>query len=791
MDETPISFGEWLIRRRKSLNLTRETLARRVPCSVSALRRLEADDLRASSSLAEALARALNLPADQCAAFIAFARGERVDLQTAQALPSDGAPPNRLPAALTHLVGRQREIAAIVETLRKPGVRLLTLTGPPGTGKTRLSLAVAQKMVRLYRDGVHFVAFAPITDPQEVAPAIAQVLGIKESRAGILPALTEFLRDKRLLLVLDNFEHLLSAAPLVTDLLSSAAQVKALVTSREILHLYGEHEFPVPPLELLDVQRLPTTQSLAFYSRYSSIQLFKDRARAAKSDFRLTSENAADVARICAWLDGLPLAIEIAAAQVKWHAPDQLYAQLSDRLIALTGGPRDLSPRQQSLRGAMDWSYELLDQMEKRLFSVLGVFSDGCTEEAVCEARGLIFNAAFEATEQIEVLKTKIRGLVEKSLLRHELTPEGQARYTMLETMRDYARDQLEARGELERVQQWHCEYYLRFAQAAQPNIQKGGNQAYWLSLVECEHNNLRAALAWAIATSNGASTAMELGWAMHSFWYLRGYFSEARRWLGQILALDITATATRANLLRYASDCAHAQGDYDGARGFEQEGLEISKTLGDEDGIYTSMDGLAILAGIQGDYAQTVELLEQVLLYRRQTNDTQRLTTTLNNLALATRRLGNIERAKQFYEEAVAVTKGVGNLYSLAHALKGLAEIHAKLREYLSAVHLFRESISIRHQLGDIKGTASSFEGLAEVLHSLGINILAAQLESASSKIRQELGVAISPASRVEKENFIAQLRVELGEAAFEKAWSSGQAMSLEQAVALSMQDP
>lgn len=795
--ETPISFGEWLTRRRKSLNLTRDDLARRVPCSVSALRRLEADDLRASPALADLLARELHVPADQRAAFIAFARGERRDLPAEQSLPTIGHSPSRLPAPLTRLIGRHREVAAVADALRKPGVRLITLTGPPGAGKTRLSLAVAQKLARAFRDGTHFVALAPVADPNLVAAVIAQALGMNEARAGILHALTEFLRDKRLLLVLDNFEHLIPAAPLVTDLLTAAPQVKALVTSRETLHLYGEHEFPVPPLELLDAQRLPTTQSLAFYSRYSSVQFFKERARAAKPDFRLTTENAADVARVCAWLDGLPLAIEIAAAQTRWHAPGQLFAQLRDRLGALTGGPRDLSPRQQSLRGALDWSYDLLDETEKRLFNVLGIFSDGCAEEAILEFR--IQNSEFkiqtadgqDANEesQTENLKTKIRGLVEKNLLRHELSPDGQARFTMLETMRDYARDKLAASWVLERTRQWHCEYYLKFAQAARPHLLQGGDQARWLDRMEREHNNLRAALAWATETPSRAAIAMDLGWAAHIFWLERSYITEARRWLGQILALDPAANATRADLLRYASDYASMQGDYDGARAFEKEGMEISKALGDEAGVYYSLDGLAMLAGMQGDYAQAAELLEQVLVYRRQTNDTLRLTATLNNLAIATRRLGNLERASQLYTEAIAVSQGVGNLKSLAHALNGLAEVHAELKEYASAVRLLRESISIRHQLGDLKGEAISLDALAMSVDHLGASVLAARLESASGKIMQELGVAISPATRAENENFIAQLRAKLGDEIFENAWSSGQAMSLEQAIAYTLE--
>ena len=306
---------------------------------------------------------------------------------------------------------------------------------------------------------------------------------------------------------------------------------------------------------------------------------------------------------------------------------------------------------------------------------------------------------------------------------------------------------------------------------------------------MEREHNNLRAALAWAIEAQN-STAALELGLNIHKFWYMRGHFTEARRWFDLILTLDPAPTTMRADMLRHASDFASAQGDLVSARTFEEEGLMISKSLGDEAGIYYSMDGLAMLAGMQGDYAQTAELLEQVLAYRRQTNVTLRLTTTLNNLAIATRRLGNLERARQLYMEAIAVTKSIGNSKSEAHALHGLAEVHTDLKEYAVAARLQRESLSIRHQLGNLQGLALSLDALAMSVDHLGDSLLATQLESASGKIRQELGLVITPATRTENEDFIAQLRIKLGDLAFEDAWSIGQTMPLEQVVALAMKD-
>jgi predicted ATPase/transcriptional regulator with XRE-family HTH domain len=793
-DLTP--FAEWLKRRRKSLDLTREALAKRAHCSPSTLRRLEAGDLRASKQLAESLAVAIGIPPDQREAFVKLARGDSTQYPefgspttSVPPPPTLYAPPPNVPAPLTRVVGRKREIAAVCDLLRHPGVRLLTLTGSPGTGKTRLSIAVANAMAEDFLDGAHFIPLAPISDPGLIAPVIAQTLGVCEVGGGVVPSLREFLHHKRLLLVLDNFEQVAAAAPLISDLLTAASGVKALVTSREVLRVYGEHEFPVPPLALPDVNHLPTAKALSYYARYSSIQLFKERAHAAKPDFQLMPDNTADIARICAWLDGLPLAIEMAAAQVKWLPTNKLFEQLSNRLAALTGGPRDLSPRHQSLRGAIDWSYNLLDPQEKRLFNVMGVFVGGCDEEAILDSRFRTCDSGLPIEQsEIENQKSKIRNLVEKSLLRHELTPEGESRYSMLETIRDYAQEKLQGSGGMERARQVHAEYYSQLAQVAKPHLTMGGEQLTWLNRLEREHNNLRTALTWATESPTRYEFALALAEAMHHFWFVRGYLSEGRRWLEAALALDDAPTELRARVLNRVGEVAQKQGDYGHARTSQEQALVIQKYLGDELGISRSLEDLAILAGSQGDYARAGELLEQALVLKRRIGDAWMTMSTLNNLALVARRQGDRTRAEQLYRECAEICQAMHQQKSLAHALHGLAEIRVELRDYAAALTLFRECIALRHELGNRPELVDSLGGIAMVFYYLNDGIAAARLLSASARLREETGKAITPANRAEIEGDSAQVRAQIGEPAFAQAWAEGQAISLDEAVALAV---
>jgi predicted ATPase len=460
-----------------------------------------------------------------------------------------------LPAQPTPLIGREREVADVTALLRRGDVRLVTLTGPGGTGKTRLGFQIAAELLDDFAEGTYFVDLAPISDPDLVASVIAQTLGARETGGRpLVELLNTYLREKHLLLLLDNFEQVLSAAPLVAGLLAAAPRLKVLVTSREVLHLRSEKEFPVPPLELPDPQHPKEIETL---SQYAAVQLFIARALDVKPDFAVTNQNAPALAEVCARLDGLPLALELAAARIKLFSPEALLARLNSRLAVLTGGPRDLPERQQTLRNTIEWSYNLLDAGEQTLFRRLSIFVGGCTGdavEAVCNPDGDL---------PLEVID-RLAALLDKSLLKQLEGSDGAPRFMMLETIREYALERLAASGETEVLRRRHAECFLALAETAEPQFH-GSDQRLWLDRIEIEHDNLRAALAWSLegqrATPQSpddqlrSALGLRLAAALWQFWDRRGYAPEGRRWLERTLAADRgTATPGRLKALVVAS---------------------------------------------------------------------------------------------------------------------------------------------------------------------------------------------------------------------------------------------
>ena len=805
-------FPSWLKRRRRALDLSREGLAQQAHCSASTIRRLEAGDLRPSTQLAELLASVLHLPPEETERFTLFARGHShtppiADLYSPANSPASLTAPNpdpgklpvlsKLPAPLTSFVGRKEEVTAVCQLLQEPSVRLLNLTGPPGTGKTRLSLAAAAQLNErgVFSHGIYFVPLAPITDPEMVLVTIAQTMEVTEPQhagEGLAPlqqALHAYLQTRHLLLLLDNFEQVTSAAPLITELLAAAPGLKVLVTSREVLHVYGENEFPVPPLPLPDVHHLPTGTAVSSLSRFPSLRLFQERARAAKPDFRLTVDNVADVARICAWLDGLPLAIEMAAAQVKWLTPNQVFAQLQTRLVSLTGGPRDLTPRQQSLSGAIAWSYHLLNESERQLFNMLGIFMATYEETAVAT----IWQTLTGRNEPQAI--SLLHSLVEKSLLRHQVTPAGQARYAMLETLREYALEQLKEAGQETAVRQAHAHYYAGLAQKAYQEIIVSNNTIDWLETLEQENHNMRAALTWTLATAKQTQDPSHLHFAqefvesLQPFWYMRGYLHEGRHWLDWALALSLEADLQQARLLNRVGQFARLQGDLALAQNCHERALIVQQQQGDELGECRSLENLAILAGTQGDYHQARTLLEQTLAINRHSNNSQRsIISTLNNLAIVLRRLGDLAGAEQLYLEGTQICRETNNLNSLSFALHGLGELQLQQGNAQTGLAYLQKSLDLRHQVRNQPEIAISLNAIGLARLQLGDALGAVRLFATSERLHEELGMIPVASYQAEFEAKIQPARELLGESNFSQTWQEGRALSLDEAVRRAM---
>jgi tetratricopeptide (TPR) repeat protein len=480
---------------------------------------------------------------------------------------------------------------------------------------------------------------------------------------------------------------------------------------------------------------------------------------------------------------------------VKWLPLPRLLEQLSDRLAALTGDPLDLSPRQQSLTGAIDWSYHLLDPIEQRLLEVLGVFSGGCDEEAIAECGVLIADwehdvdlaSISNSTGTPRIQKSTIINLVEKSLVRYEMSSDGQARYSLYEMIRDYARDKLEEHVQLDRARQFHAEHYYRLAQAARPHVTQGSEQVKWLKRLEAEHNNLRAALAWSLESADRVEFAQRLVEALHDFWQIRGHLSEGRRWQEQVLAIDVGPTTLRAQLLSNAGQLARMQGDYASAQAALEEAVVIQQRLNDAAGQCRTLEQLAILAGTQGDYTRARDLLEETLEKRQSLGDEHAVVITMNNLAIATRRLKDFVRAGQLYADCAALSRTQNDQRSLARALYGLGEVRMELDDYAEGLRYFRESLKIRQQLGSRPEIITALGGAGMAYFWLGDAVTAATIIAASEKHRQDLGMVIAQVNRPEIEESIAQVREKAG-ATFEVAWAKGRALSLDEAVELAL---
>nr|WP_245969368.1 tetratricopeptide repeat protein [Calidithermus roseus] len=626
----------------------------------------------------------------------------------------------QLPAALTSLIGRDDEIAA-VRTLLLQGERLVTLVGPGGVGKTRIAAEVARGLELQLADGVHFISLTTLSDPAMLLPSIARSFGLLESSSRpLMESLLEYLYPKKLLLVLDGFEGILPAAPWVSELLGKAPGLQILITSRAVLRIFGERDFAVSPLQLP-----PSGADFAQLSQSEAVRLFVERAAAVNPNFSLTAENAPIVGEICRRLDGLPLAIELAAARIKVLQPKALLQRLSNRLKTLTDGPRDLPERQRTLRDAIEWSYRLLSAQEQRLFTCMAVFVAGSNLEAV--------EAVCHDETDLDLLDEVI-GLVEKSLV-VQTQPSLEPRFSMLETIREFALEKLELSGQAPKRREIHAAYYLELAEAANAG-RIGPQQIGWLERLDLEQANHRAALTWLIANQK-ATEALRLASSLRWFWDLRGQFSEGWRWLQDALALPgEVPPLIRANALMGLGVLLWRQGNYTTARPLMEESLALRRAHGDLEGIANALQNLGNLTTHLGDFASARTYQDENLSIRRRLGEKSNLADALfsrGNLALVE---GKLSEAKSLYLESLAAYTEVGDALGLPFVVVNLAEV-ARLRgDYPAAQTLGEDAMRRAEQLGDRLRLANALQSLGLTARDQG------QLDEAEAKLQQSLAI-------------------------------------------------
>lgn len=783
-------LGTLLRQYRRDSGLTQAELAERAGISVRSVSDMERGVSRwPHRDTVALLAGALRLAAPQRLALEQAARRPRSPFQgggSARWLQ------NTLLVAPTPLIGREHEEAALVHLLIQEDVRLVTLTGPPGVGKTRLGMQVANALGAAFADGVAVISLADVHAPEMVVPVIAQVLGVHEAgRQSIVMRIASALQHRHMLLLLDNFEQVLAAAPALAEMLAACPGVKLLVTSRTALGLRAEQEFPVSPLATPDPAHLPSRDDLA---RYPAVALFVHRARAVMPLFELNDSQALAIAAICARLDGLPLAIELIAPWVKLFAPTALLARLNGGLLLLSDGARDLPPRQRTLEDAIAWSYDLLSEREQRLFRHLAVFAGGWileAAEAVCDA----------FTTSNETL-AGLASLVNKSLVLREESAEGVSRFRLLEPIREFGRVRLSAMGEESEARQRHFEYYLGLAEAAFAEL-RGPAQAVWLRRLEGEHDSIRAALDWALMR-NEAEMGLRLAFALYLFWRKRGHLREGQRWLEALLALPAAKFASAAesarpgatgsatvidDALRGRALFAFAavrlwQLDVGGLAALE-EGLAIFRTLGDVVMIADGLHAFGKAACELGDEARGGELLNESLALSRSVGERWSIAQTLWTLGEVAFARGDIERAEDYNTESLELFRQVGDVSYVAVVTLRAGYIAYAQGDIGLALLLYREAFDLARSLDDIRGTVESLEAMAILESEHGHPESAVHLLSIAARMRETAAEAVRPSLRIALGGATARLRTTLGQKPFTAAWNVGRTDSLDNIIA------
>jgi predicted ATPase len=742
-------------------------------------------------------------------------RDRLTDLQPARAEER----PSNLPAASTALIGRENEMAAVKQLLLRREVRLVTVTGPGGIGKSHFATEVAREVAEHFPFGVYFVPLASISDSSVIASVIAQMLGVRETGGQRpLESLKQHMRKNvttPMLLLVDNFEHLLGATPMLAELLALAQGLKILVTSRAALRVHDEHEFALPPLALPDSK---AANSLASLGEYPAIALFVQRAAAVKPGFALTNENASAVTEICTRLDGLPLAIQLAAARIRLLPPAAMRSRLASRLQLLTSGARDLPARQQTLRHTIDWSYDLLSEAERKLFRRLSVFAGGFTLEAA--------ESACDTKQDLELdVLDGLSSMVDKSLVRQVEQADGEPRFVMLETIREYGLEKLSASGEQTLTCKAHAAYYVVLAEDAA--TEKNASEIEtWMDRFETEHDNFRLALDWLIEAKNG-EWGVRLATALFRFWETREYFTEGRHRLEAVLQLPSTPAqdAVRMRALFAAGVLASNQRDYEASEHLFGQSLEIAKRQQDQQSVAVALNALAVLNRSQAKLEAANEMFKESLTVWKQLGDRLAVARGLSNLATVRRLQGNFEEARELYEECQAIFgelgdragiawafnyqadllreqgdlaearalyecgigafREVNDRWGIAGSLADLGNLTREQGDFAASEEMYRESLSLFRELGHKRGIARALESFAAVAAARVDAERALRLAGVAAALRQSIGAPLTVAEQKKLDKHLEPARTKLSTAAARAAWLEGWVMPIEAAVA------
>jgi predicted ATPase/transcriptional regulator with XRE-family HTH domain len=780
-----VSFGEWLKRQRRAGGLTQDQLALQINCSASALRKFESEERHPSAQVIERLAEIFNIPPNEQKAFQRFARGDSrfapgEIIEDAPWHVSTTSPRSNLPSTTTSLIGRKQEIALVRGYLLNTDIRLVTLIGPPGIGKTRLSIEAAREALSNFADGVFFVTLALVDDSSLVALTIVQTLGYVEAKGkSAMEQLIGGIGDKQMLLVLDNFEHLIEdSAPLASGLLSACPRLKILITSREALRVPGEWLYSVPPLDIPKEESLIDLETIA---QFPALTLFVERARAVCSDFVLNIGNVQTVASICRQLDGLPLAIELIAARMRLMSPQVLLTRLSDQFILSADGMRAVSARQKTLHNAIGWSYDLLSNEEQKLFARLSVFAGDFTLDAA--------ESIFSRISETKPVTDLVASLLDKSLLQRTFDVNDEARFTMLATIQQFALEQLRKMDEETSTRNQHLAYFLDLAEKADKEL-RGSNQLEWLRRLELVRDNLRAALNWAIEsnqTKSGLRLVRKLDW----FWFVRSDHSEGRQWLQRVLGMPDTPLhpEAQAQMLNQLAHHTWLQIGADEARPFVEQALYIARAHADKQNTAWALDMLGLVLAKESNFSEAQTTLAESKILFREVHDEWGYAHAILCLGFAAFLQDDRATSIDLLEQALAGFRELGDRYFASVCLHYIGILRVRQSQLIRAAEALRDALFLVQQLGSTLQIAFVLWDFAEIAKAEGYSAHAVRLYCATRKIYDSIGVWGAENDESDFENAIAPCRAVLDESVYETAVEQGRAMTMEQAIVYALE--